>query len=199
MGIFQNIKRRNAQKAFDAAQKYYEFAVVQWKVKEEQLQEMLTVVTDCIEGRAAEQFTDMTDYGFILEDNEFPVAYLQGAVYLELDASAGPEGITVTDEGHAMVTNTRLMYTGSARTHELDFTKLTNMSHFPLGYTVFSPSGRGKPFGIGYGEGPAFDVQFRLEIASAMARETLPKYLEKLTQQKQKHSSEVPLPPPPLA
>jgi len=198
MGFFGSIKRRKSEKAFQIAQAQHAVALAAWQKQESQLDEMLTVVRDCIEGRTEEQFVDRNDYGFMLEADEFPVAYLQGAVYLELDASAGPEGITVADEGHAMVTNTRLMYTGSARTHELDFTKLTNMSHFPLGYTVFSPSGRGKPFGIGYGEGPALDVQFRLEIAVAMARNTLPKYLEKLTAQKQKHSSEAPIPPPPL-
>jgi hypothetical protein len=199
MGILQNLKQRKAERAFTDASARYSAAYAQWKNEEVKIDEMIAVVRDCIEGRAAEQFVDMTDYGFMLENDEFPIAYLQGAVYLELDASAGPEGITVADEGHAMVTNTRLMYTGSARTHELDFTKLTNMSHFPLGYTVFAPSGRGKPFGIGYGEGPALDVQFRLEIAVAMARSTLPKYLEKLTAQKQKHSSEAPVPPPPPA
>jgi hypothetical protein len=51
---------------------------------------------------------------------------------------------------------------------------------------------------LGYGEGPALDVQFRLDIAVAMARDTLPKYLDELTAQKQKHSSEAPVPPPPI-
>lgn len=199
MGFLGSLKQRKAERAFKDASARYSAAYAQWKSEQDKIDEMITVVRDCMEGRTHEQFVDMTDHGFMLEKDEFPIAYLQGAVYLELDASAGPEGITVADEGHAMVTNTRLMYTGSARTHELDFTKLTNMSHFPLGYTVFSPSGRGKPFGIGYGEGPALDVQFRLEIAVAMARNTLPKYLEKLTAQKQKHSSEQPLPPPPLS
>jgi hypothetical protein len=41
-------------------------------------------------------------------------------------------------------------------------------------------------------------VQFRLEIAAAMARDTLPKYLDELTAQKQKDSSEAPVPPPPI-
>jgi hypothetical protein len=63
---------------------------------------------------------------------------------------------------------------------------------------VFAAKGRGKPAGLGYGEGPALDVQFRLEIAAAMARDTLPKYLNELTAQKQKHSSEAPVPPPPI-
>ena len=198
MGLFQNIKRRKAEKAFQLAQSQHATALTTWQAEQAKLEEMITVVRDCIEGRAAEQFTDMTDYGFMLDADEFPVAYLQGAAYLELDTSDGPEAINVADEGHAMVTNKRIMFSGSARSHEWDFTELMNMTHVPLGYTVFATNGRGTPAGLGYGEGPALDVQFRLEIASAMARNTLPKYLEKLTHQKQKHSSEAPVPPPPL-
>jgi hypothetical protein len=199
MGLFQNIKRRKAGKAFQLAQSQHVTALATWQANGAKLEEMITVVRDCIEGRTAEQFTDMTDYGFMLEADEFPVAYLQGAAYLELDTSDGPEAINVADEGYAMVTNKRIMFSGSARSHEWDFTKLMNMTHVPLGYTVFATNGRGTPAGLGYGEGPALDVQFRLEIAAAMARNTLPIYLEKLTAQKQKHSSEAPVPPPPVA
>jgi hypothetical protein len=198
MGLFQNIKRRKAEKAFQLAQVQHAVALATWQADEVKLEEMITVVRDCIEGRTAEQFTDTTDYGFMLDADEFPVAYLQGAAYLELDTSDGPEAVHVADEGHAMVTNQRILFAGSARSHEWEFTKLINMTHVPMGYTVFSTKGRSTPAGIGYGEGPALDVQFRLEIASAMARNTLPQYLEKLTQQKQKHSSEAPVPPPPV-
>lgn len=198
MGFFQNIKRRKAEKAFQLAQSQHAIALATWQAEQAKLEEMITVVRDCIEGGTAEQFTDMTDYGFMLDAGEFPVAYLQGAAYLELDTTDGPEAISVADEGHAMITNQRVLFAGSTRSHEWEFTKLINMTHVPLGYTVLSPKGRGKPAGIGYGEGPAMDVQFRLEIASAMARDTLPSYLEKLTAQKQKHSSEAPIPPPPV-
>jgi hypothetical protein len=173
-------------------------ALAEWQKVDNQLAEMIVVVRDCIEGRTHEQFTDMSDYGFMLDADEFPVAYLQGAAYLELDTSDGPEAISVSDEGHAMITNQRILFSGSARTHEWELTKLINMTHVPLGYTVFAAKGRGKPAGLGYGEGPALDVQFRLEIAAAMARDTLPKYLNELTAQKQKHSSEAPVPPPPI-
>ena len=198
MGLFQNIKRRKAEKAFQLAQAQHAVALATWQANGAKLEEMITVVRDCIEGRTAEQFTDMTDYGFMLEANEFPVAYLQGAAYLELDTSDGPEAVHVADEGHAMITNQRILFAGSVRSREWEFAKLINMTHVPLGYTVFSTKGRSTPAGIGYGEGPALDVQFRLEIASAMARNTLPQYLEKLTQQKHKHSSEAPVPPPPF-
>ena len=198
MGIFSGIKRRKAEKAFQLAQAQHAAALAEWQKVDSQLVEMIVVVRDCIEGRTHEQFTDMSDYGFLLKADEFPVAYLQGAAYLELDTSDGPEAISVSDEGHAMITNKRILFSGSARTHEWELTKLINMTHVPLGYTVFASSGRGKPAGLGYGEGPALDVQFRLDIAVAMARDTLPKYLDELTAQKQMHSSEMPVPPPPV-
>jgi hypothetical protein len=198
MGLFSGIKRRKAEKAFQLAQAQHAAALAEWQKVDNQLAEMIVVVRDCIEGRTHEQFTDMTDYGFMLDTDEFPVAHLQGAAYLELDTSDGPEAISVSDEGHAMITNQRVLFSGSARTHEWEFTKLINMTHVPLGYTVFASKGRGKPAGLGYGEGPALDMQFRLEIAAAMARDTLPKYLNELTAQKQKHSSAAPVPPPPV-
>jgi hypothetical protein len=198
MGIFSGIKRRKVEKAFQLAQARHAVAFAEWQKVDNQLAEMIVVVRDCIEGRTHEQFTDKSDYGFMLDTDEFPVAYLQGAAYLELDTSDGPEAINVSDEGHAMITNQRILFSGSARTHEWELRKLINMTHVAMGYTVFATKGRGKPAGLGYGEGPALDVQFRLEIAAAMARDTLPKYLDELTAQKQKHSSEAPVPPPPI-
>ena len=195
MGIFNGIKRRKAEGALQLTQAQYAVALAEWQKVDKQLAEMIVVVQDCIEGRTQEQFADMSDYGFMLDTDEFPVAHLQGVAYLELDTSDGPEAISVSDEGHAMITNQRIMFSGSTRSHEWVFTKLINMTHVPLGYTVFATSGRGTPAGLGYGEGPSLDVQFRLEIAAAMARETLPKYLDELTAQKQKHSSEAPVPP----
>jgi hypothetical protein len=199
MGIFSGFKRRKAEQELQLAQAQHAVALVEWQKVDNQLAEMIVVVQDCIEGRTHDQFTDMSDYGFMLDTDEFPVAYLQGAAYLELDTSDGPEAISVSDEGHAMITNKRILFSGSARTHEWVLTKLINMTHVPLGYTVFASSGRGKPAGLGYGEGPSLDVQFRLDIAAAMARDTLPKYLNELQAKKQKHSSQVPVPPPAVA
>lgn len=198
MGLFSGFGKRKAQKAYQQAHSLHAAALAKWQTEELQIAEMITVVRDCIEGRTAEQFTDMTSYGFMLEADEFPVAYLQGAAYLELDISDGSEAIHVADEGHAMITNQRVLFAGTARSHEWEFTTLINMTHVPVGYTVLSPKGRGKPAGIGYGEGPALDVQFRFDIASAMARGTLPAYLSELTVKQQKHSSEAPVPPAPF-
>ncbi len=230
MGILQNLKQRKAERAFTDASAAYSAAYAQWKAEEDKVDEMLTIVRDCMEGRTHEQFVDMTDHGFMLDADEFPIAFLQGAAYLEIvkapsqysggyggvsfplfggvrmntggmkgNITTGAESISVTDEGHAMVTNKRIMFTGAVRTHEWKFAKLMNMTHAPLGYTVFASSGSGKPAGIGYGEGPATEVQFRLELAAAMARNTLAKYFDELTVEKQKHSSEAPVPPAPVA
>ena len=54
-----------------------------------------------------------------------------------------------------------------------------------------------QPTGIGYGEGPATEVQFRIELASAMALETLDRFEAELIAEQQQLGSERPLPSPP--
>lgn len=109
----------------------------------------------------------------------------------------GAESINVTDTGNALVTNERVMFTGAKRTHEWKFTKLISMSHLPGGYSVFAPTGRGKPAGLGYGDGVATEVQFRLELAAAFALGTLERFEAELAVEQQHHRSEQPVPPPP--
>lgn len=229
MGFLDSLKQRKAERAYKDASARYSTAYAKWKSEQDKIDEMITVVCDCMEGRTHEQFVDMTDHGFMLQKDEFPIAYLQGAAYLEIvkapsqysggyggvsfplfgnvrmntggmkgSITPGAESISVADEGNAMVTNQRIMFAGAVRTHEWKFAKMMSMNHVPMGYTVFASSGSGKPAGIGYGEGAATDMQFRLELAAAMARDTLPRYFEELNVEKQKHSSEAPLPPPPL-
>jgi len=74
MGIFSGIKRRKAEKALQLAQAQHAVALAEWQKVDNQLAEMIVVVRDCIEGRTHEQFTDMSDYGFMLDTDEFPVA-----------------------------------------------------------------------------------------------------------------------------
>ena len=110
----------------------------------------------------------------------------------------GEESVTVTDEGNALITNRRVMFVGAKRTHEWEFAKMVAVSHSPLGYSVFAMKGRGKPAGVGYGAGPATEVQFRLELASAMARGTLDRYVAELEVERAAHDAERPIPPPPV-
>lgn len=111
----------------------------------------------------------------------------------------GKEQTTMTDEGNALVTNTRVMFVGPRRSHEWRFDKMINMTHVAEGYTVFAMKGRSKPSGIGYGVDAATDVQFRLELGSAMALGTLPRYESELVAEKNQLEAQRPVPPPPLA
>jgi hypothetical protein len=110
----------------------------------------------------------------------------------------GEESISPTDQGNALVTNERIMFTGSKRTHEWKFAKLISMSHTPHGYTVFAPAGRGKPAGLGYGVSVSSEVQFRLELAAAFALGTLDRFEQELSAEQTHHRDERPIPPPPI-
>jgi len=109
----------------------------------------------------------------------------------------GDESITPTDEGNALVTNERIMFTGSKRSHEWKFDKLISMSHTAHGYTVFSPAGRGKPAGLGYGVSVSSQVQFRLELAAAFTLGTLERFEQELVAEQAHHRDQRPIPPPP--
>jgi hypothetical protein len=110
----------------------------------------------------------------------------------------GNESISPTDQGNALVTNERIMFTGEKRTHEWKFDKLISMTHTPQGYTVFAPAGRGKPAGLGYGVSVSSEVQFRLELAAAFALDTLERFEQELTVEQTRHRDEKPIPPPPF-
>lgn len=111
----------------------------------------------------------------------------------------GEESITVTDEGNALVTNSRIMFVGSKRTHEWEFGKMVNAAHHADGYTIFAMKGRGKPAGLGYGESVATEVQFRLELAAAMALGSLARYVAELEAEKAQLESVRPALAPPHA
>lgn len=114
----------------------------------------------------------------------------------------GEESITVTDEGNALVTNSRIMFVGSKRTHEWEFAKMVSAAHDAKGWTVFAMKGRGKPTGLGYGESVATEVQFRLELAAAMALGSLDRYAAELVIEKARLEAmrpAIPPPPPPPA
>ena len=223
MGLIDGFKKRRvARQRRDA-----EADLSAWQQKIAKVDEMLTIVRDCAAGRAADHFTDRGDYGFMLQGDEFPVAYLQQVAYLENvrapsrysggyggvsfplfggirvntgrmggKSIPGEESMTVTDEGNALVTNSRIMFVGSKRTHEWEFDKMVSAAHDADGWTVFAMKGRGKPTGLGYGAGVATEVQFRLELAAAMALGTLERYVTELEAEKAQLGSVRPALPP---
>ena len=226
MGLLDSFKKRRAARALRDAQD----AISLWQEKMDKVDEMLTIVRDCAAGRAADHFTDRSDYGFMLEGDEFAVAYLQQVAYLEnvrapsrysggyggvsfplfggirLNTGRmsgkripGDESITITDNGNALVTNSRIMFVGSKRTHEWEFDKMVSAAHHADGWTVFAMKGRGKPTGLGYGESVATEVQFRLELAAAMALGSLERYVGELEAERAQLDAVRPAlaPPPP--
>lgn len=110
----------------------------------------------------------------------------------------GDESISETDKGNALVTNDRIMFSGSKRSHEWKFEKLISMTHTAQGYSVFAPSGRGKPAGLGYGVSVSSEVQFRLEYAAAFALDTLARFEAELATEQTHHRDQRPIPPAPL-
>ena len=230
MGLFSSFQKSRAQRKLRAAQADYEKLHVEWQKEADTLNEYITVVRDCAEGRIAEQLVDMNDYGFLLNDSERPVAYMPGTIFLEVvrspstysggyggvsfplfgrvrlntgrmrgQVTPGDESIKSTDEGTTMITTERIMFTGAKRTQEWKFAKMMSITHHALGYSIFATSGRSKPTGIGFGADVATEVQFRIELAAAIARNQLPRYLAELEAEKTKHDAEMPVPPAPLA
>lgn len=109
----------------------------------------------------------------------------------------GKESIDATDRGNALVTNQRVMFAGTKRTREWRFDKMMSCSHLPGGITIFAMTTGSQPTGIGYGEGPATEVQFRIELASAMALDTLDRFEAELIAEQHQLESERPLASPP--
>jgi hypothetical protein len=228
MGIFSAFKQRAANKALAAANQRYGEELASWTRDCAAIEEMLTVARDCAAGKARDHFVDTDDFGFMLKAEEFAIAHLQGVMYLEVVKAPtrysggyggvsfpifgrvrintgrtggqiipGDESIDATDSGNALITNTRIMYAGSKRTHEWKFDKMMSCSHMDGGMTIFAMN-TGKPAGLGYGEGSATEVQFRIELAAAMALGTLERYEAELLAEKAELATEKPVAPAPL-
>ena len=229
MGIFSAIKQRAANKALARANQQYGQELANWTKDSVAIEEMLTVVRDCAAGKARDHFVDNGDYGFMLKADEYAIAQLQGVMYLEVVKAPtrysggyggvsfpvfgrvrintgrtggqiipGEESIDVTDSGNALITNTRIMFAGTKRTHEWKFDKMMSCSHLDGGMTIFAMN-TGKPAGLGYGDGHATEVQFRIELAAAMALGTLERYEGELLAEKTQLETTKPVAPAPIA
>lgn len=222
MGFFENRRRKAAERARAQAEAARAAAAQAWQQEADAIDRMLEVVRDCRNGKIHEQFSDNSDYGFMLKRGEFAIAHLEKVGFIETvrapttysggyggvsfplfgrvrmntgamrgRATRGEESISMTDRGNALVTNTRIMFAGAKRAKEWRYEKMLSVSHLAGGITIFAMN-TGKPSGLGYGEGPAMEVQFRLELASAMALDTLDRYEAELVAEKTHHESERP-------
>lgn len=84
MGLFSSMKRRSADRRYRRELEDHNHDMALWNAEEEQLDTMLTIVRDAIAGRANEHFVDMNDYGFMIGNDEFPIAHLESVAYLEI-------------------------------------------------------------------------------------------------------------------
>ena len=228
MGLFDGIARRKAQKQYEQDMVIYKGDLADWEDADERIDRMLEVTRDCVNGKIAEQFVDRNSYGFMLDNDEFPVAYITGTGLLTVVRGPGryeggyggvsfpvfgrvrghvggqrgtyvqgKESMKYTDSGETMITNVRVMFRGDIRTEEWKFSRMMGMEHTPDGITTISMSSKSKPAAIGYGNdnGAAAEVQFRFEIAAAIARGTLPRFLAQLEAEKEHHHGEKPVAP----
>ena len=227
MGFFEARKQRQAAQAAakQAAQQHAQLQ--DWQANADSLNAMLEIVSDCRNGKIGEQFTDTGDYGFMLKKDEFAVAFLQvgflenvraptrysggyggvsfpifGKVRLNTGKTGGKitqgaESINATDQGPLLITNQRIMFAGTKRSREWRFDKMMSCSHSPEGSSIFAMTGTVKPTGIAYGKKAATEVQFRIELASSIALDTLDRYEAELLAEQKKLEVDRPLPPLP--
>lgn len=227
MGLFDSLRQRRLEREAIAAASLFAELDKKWQAKNKVIDDMIAIVDDCLAGKTRDQFRDDNGYGFILKKEEFPVAYLTDIGYIEIikapnrysggyggvsfpifgnirlntgriggSAIEGAENKKLTDEGNALVTNRRVMFAGGKRSHEWRFDKMLSISHLAGGISIFAMN-TGKPSGIGYGEPNEREIQFRIEIAAAMAMDTLDRFRNQLQAEKDKLTTEMPVPPPP--
>ena len=135
----------------------------------------LEVVRDCLNGKVRDQFTDTGDYGFLLTSGEFAIAHLEGAALIATAPDPEEESLSHAESGHALVTDSRIMFVGSSTSREWRFDQILSRLHLPGGVTIFAMA-NGTMSGLGYGDGPAPEVVFRIDLAAALALGTLDRY-----------------------
>lgn len=88
---------------------------------------------------------------------------------------------TAIDTGTLYITDQRVIFEGAMQTRECLFDKLIGFQHTPDGATVFSVSNRKTPTTVHYGPKIAGWVDFRLDLALAHYRNTVPALVARLT------------------
>ena len=69
--MFGALRKRRAQKKHEQAMIEHRADLADWEDADEAIDRMLEVVRDCVAGNVEAQFTDRSDYGFMLENDEF--------------------------------------------------------------------------------------------------------------------------------
>ena len=87
---------------------------------------------------------------------------------------------TAIDHGKAFITDQRVVFMGGKQTRECAYAKLLGVEHESGGVTVFSVSNRQKATVIACGSEAAGTFVFRLDLALAHYRNTLPAFISQL-------------------
>lgn len=90
---------------------------------------------------------------------------------------------TGVDTGTIYVTDQRVVYQGGRQTRECLFSKLVGVQYAPDGSTTISVSNRTKPTVVHYGAELAGWFEFRVDLAIAHYRSTVPELVAQLQQQ----------------
>lgn len=107
---------------------------------------------------------------------------------------------TAIDTGTVYVTNQRLVFQGAKQTRECLFTKLIAVHHDDAGgSTTLSVSNRQKPTTVHYGPALSANFDFRLELALAHFRGTVPNLVAQLRQDLAQIQAARPVAPAPRA
>jgi hypothetical protein len=104
---------------------------------------------------------------------------------------------TAIDTGTILVTNRRVIFQGTRQTRECLFDKMVGFRHDDDGSTTFSVSNRQKPTTVHYGTQIAGWFDFRLDLALAHYRGSVPALTAQL--QEQLATLDAAKPPPPVA
>ena len=89
MGLFDGIKRRRAERDHELAELQHAAALEEWTEVDTRLTSWIESVQACVDGRIDEQFVDRADYGFMLDEDEFPVAFISGCALLQVVKTPG--------------------------------------------------------------------------------------------------------------
>jgi hypothetical protein len=103
------------------------------------------------------------------------------------------------DTGNTYITNKRVVFRGANQTRECMFTKLIGFEHSPAGSTTFSVSNRQKATVISYGAKVSGLFSFRLDLAIAHFRGTLPAFIADLQRNLDEIDAREPTAPEPTA
>jgi hypothetical protein len=214
MSLLDKIKADINQRKSDNAKQIYEKRLADWQAQHDALVNSLNLVktfqgaitTELMLKPGEALFFKVTNTGLVEErrgvghyegrSSGFSVPL--GKIRYRVGTSKGHfvQGApiaTAVDTGTTCVTNKRVIFQGSKQTRECSFDKLIGIQHDDInGSTTISVSNRQKPTTIHYGAQLAGAFDFRLDLALAHYRHTVPQMAAQVEQLITNHSADKP-------